>query len=412
MVEAEILAIGSELLTPERIDTNSLWLTAQLNEIGIEVVAKSIVGDHRPRLCQSLLQALSRSQVVICTGGLGPTEDDVTRDAAAEALGVQQIFRDDLWVELQDKFTRVGRTAPTNNRRQALVLEGAESLPNPNGTAPGQYCPSSGGVLVLLPGPPRELKPMFLNHVLPRLRPLAGGQVLTRRTLKVYGLGESALDEKLAPLYPQFPEVVVTTLFTPLDLEVHLSAAGSTPQECQAKIQPLEEEMRRVLGVYCYGTEQQSLAEVVGSLLQEQACTLVTAESLTGGLVAQRITDVAGSSQYFLGSWVTYTDSFKHAQLGVPLDTLEHHGAVSAATAEAMALAARQRSGADLALSLTGFAGPSGGTAENPVGTVYLGLARAHGAESKRLSLPGDRELIRSRAAQAGLDWIRRSLCP
>ena len=408
MPSVEIIAVGSELLTPERVDTNSLWLTAQLNELGFEVTAKSIIGDQRDRLTQAFRQAIASADVVISTGGLGPTEDDVTRDCAAEALGVALEPWDSLWEELKAKFARMGRPIPENNRRQSFVLQGGESLANPNGTAPGQWFFRDGRVFVLLPGPPRELKPMFTNHLVDRLRPLAGANVLVRRTLKVYGLGESAMDELLAPLYPQHPEVTVTTLFTPLDLEVHLLASGATAALGLEKVTPLEQAVREVLGLYVYG--ETSLAEVVGQQLLAAGKTLVTCESLTGGLVAQRVTEVAGSSRYFLGSFVTYSEEMKHQMVGVPEGMLAQFSAVSAPVAEAMAAGARARSGADYALSLTGYAGPEGGTEEDPVGTAYLGLAGPNGVESKRVKFPGDRELVRSRCAQAALDWLRRAL--
>lgn len=410
MPNVEIIAVGSELLTPERVDTNSLWLTAQLNELGFEVTAKAIIGDARERLTQAFRQAWESADVVISTGGLGPTEDDLTRDCAAEALGVPLEAHDSIWEELQAKFARMGRTIPENNRRQSLVLQGAESLANPNGTAPGQWFFRDGKAFVLFPGPPRELKPMFLNQVVPRLRPLAGSNVLVRRTLKIYGLGESAMDELLAPLYPQHPSVSVTTLFTPLDLEVHLLASGATSEEGLLKVSPLEAAVREVLGLYVYGETLQSLAEVVGGQLLAAGKTLVTAESITGGLVAQRVTEVPGSSGYFLGSFVTYSERLKSELLGVPEGMLAQYSAVSWPVAEAMAAGARSRTGADYALSLTGYAGPDGGTAEDPVGTVYLGLAGPAGVETKRVQLIGDRELVRSRAAQASLDWLRRKL--
>ncbi|MBN9417393.1 MAG: competence/damage-inducible protein A [Candidatus Eremiobacteraeota bacterium] len=410
MPNVEILAVGSELLTPERVDTNSLWLTAQLNELGFEVTAKSIIGDHRDRLTLAFRQALASADVVISTGGLGPTEDDLTRDCAAEALGVPLDAVDSIWEDLQAKFSRLGRPIPENNRRQSLVLQGGEWLANPNGTAPGQWFFREGKVLVLLPGPPRELKPMFSNHVAERLRPLAGSNVLVRRTLKIYGLGESAMDELLAPLYGQHPGVSVTTLFTPLDLEVHLLASGATSEEGLLKVSPLEAAVREVLGLYVYGERVQSLAEVVGAQLLAAGKTLATAESITGGLVAQRVTEVAGSSGYFLGSFVTYSERLKSELLGVPEGMLAQYSAVSWPVAEAMAAGARSRTGADYALSLTGYAGPDGGTEEDPVGTVYLGLAGPKGVETKRVKFLGDRELVRSRAAQAALDWLRRAL--
>lgn len=410
MPVVEIIAVGSELLTPERVDTNSLWLTAQLNELGFEVTAKSIIGDQRERLTQAFRQALGSADIVIATGGLGPTEDDVTRECAAEALGVELEHWESLWDELKAKFARMGRPIPENNRRQASVLAGGDSLPNPNGTAPGQWFARPSGALILLPGPPRELKPMFGNHVVERLRPLAGANVLSRRTLKIYGLGESAMDQMIAHLYPQHPDVTVTTLFTPLDLEIHFLASGPTAEHGLQKIAPLEAAVREVLDLYVYGHSQQSLAEVVGELLRDSGQSVVTAESLTGGLVAQRITEVAGSSVYFVGGFVTYSEAMKQQQLGLSQELLLQHTAVSAPVAEAMALGARQRSGADFALSLTGYAGPEGGTEADPVGTVYLGLAGPNGVESRRVKFPGDRELVRSRSAQAALDWLRRTL--
>ncbi|MFN8606936.1 MAG: competence/damage-inducible protein A [Vulcanimicrobiota bacterium] len=410
MASVEIIAVGSELLTPERVDTNSLWLTARLNELGFEVTAKSIVGDQRQRLTQAFRQSLESADIVVATGGLGPTEDDLTRECAAEALGVPLEHWESLWDELKAKFARMGRPIPENNRRQAAVLQGGQSLPNPHGTAPGQWISREGGALILLPGPPRELKPMFSNHVVERLRPLAGANVLSRRTLKVYGLGESAMDQMISHLYPQHPEVTVITLFTPLDLEIHLLASGPTAENGLQKIAPLETAVRGVLDLHVYGHSSESLAEVVGRLLLESGQTLVTAESLTGGLVAQRLTEVAGSSGYFLGAFVTYSERMKQDLLGVSQALLREHSAVSPQVAEAMAEGARRRSGADYALALTGYAGPEGGTDADPVGTVYLGLAGPEGTESRRMTFPGDRELVRSRSAQAALDWLRRTL--
>lgn len=406
----EIVAVGSELLTPERVDTNSLWLTEQLNELGFEVRAKAIVGDDLERLTQAIEEALRGAELVITTGGLGPTEDDLTRDAASRALQRALQPREDLWQELQAKFARLGRPLPENNRRQTLVLEGAQVLPNPRGTAPGQCCElSEDSMVVLLPGPPRELKPMFVDHLRSRLAARGGGRVLVRSLLKVVGLGESAMDELLLPVYAQFPEIRVTTLFTELDLEVHLNAAAESEAQARAMLAPMEKAVEQALGRHVYARGPMTLAQVVGDLLRQRQASLVTAESLTGGMVAQRVTAVAGSSQYFLGSWVTYSDAMKR-ELGVPADVLEAHGAVSAPVAEAMASAARGRSGADFALSLTGVAGPDGGSQETPVGTVYLGLACESGTCSKRVTFPGDREGVRSRAAQAALDWLRRSL--
>lgn len=410
MPNVEILAVGSELLGTDRVDTNSLFLTGELNALGFEVTAKTIVGDHRARLVQAFRQAWQSADIVIATGGLGPTEDDLTRDAAAEALGLQLEHHEDIWLELQGKFARLGRPIPENNRRQASVLCGAESLPNPNGTAPGQFYAADGKVLVLLPGPPRELKPMVLNEVLSRLQPLAGETVLRKRTLKVIGLGESALDERIAGLYRGRDDVTVTTLFTPLDLEVHLLAQGPDAQELDRRLLALEDQVAAALGHHVYARANLSLAEVVGGMLSERRLKVATAESLTGGLLGERISAVPGASTYFLGGFVVYTEAAKRALLGVTQATLETHTAVSGPTGEAMAQGALERTGADYALALTGFAGPGGGSEENPVGTVFIAIAHRDGVQSQRLRLPGDRDLVRSRAAQAALDWLRRTL--
>jgi len=408
--KVEIVAVGSEMLTPERMDTNSLWLTAQLNDLGYEVTAKAVIGDDLGRLVAALLSALQHADVVIAMGGLGPTEDDLTREAAAQALGLGLEHQEFIWQDLLAKFQRMGRPIPVNNRRQAQLLSGAQSLPNPLGTAPGQFWSEQDKILILLPGPPRELKPMFTQWVAPRLREQAGELVLQRRLFKVIGMGESALDEMLQPLYAMHPQIQVTTLFTPLDLEVHLTCTGSDDQSCRAMLLPLEQAIEERLGQYAYSRSQQTLAQVVVHLLKSQQKTLVTAESLTGGMVAERVTAVPGASEVFWGGWVTYTDTMKHQLLGVDPQVLRQQGAVSAAVVEAMAQGARNLAGSDYALSLSGVAGPDGGSDEHPVGCVYLGYSGPDGVKSRRCQFPGDREGVRSRAAQTALDWLRRAL--
>lgn len=410
MPKVEIIAVGSEMLTPERLDTNSLWLTAQLNDLGYEVTAKAVIGDDLARLVAAMLNALQHADVVIAMGGLGPTEDDLTREAAAQALGLSLEHQEPLWQELTAKFQRLGRPIPENNRRQAQLMSGAQSLPNPLGTAPGQIWSNETRTLVLLPGPPRELKPMFSRFVAPRLKEQAGNLVLQRRLFKVIGLGESALDEMLQPLYGLHPQVQVTTLFTPLDLEVHLSCVEGDEQKCRELLHPLEQAIEMRLGQHVYSRAGESLAEVVVQRLKSQKKTLVTAESLTGGMVAERVTAVPGASEVFWGSWVTYNDDMKHRLLGLEEQLLSREGAVSAAVVEAMAQSARQLAGSDYALSLSGVAGPDGGTDEHPVGCVYLGLSGPDGVKSRRCQFPGDREGVRSRAAQTALDWLRRAL--
>lgn len=404
MARVEIVAVGSELLGTSRLDTNSLWLTGQLEDLGHEVTAKAVIGDHRQRLVAAYQQALQAADIVISTGGLGPTEDDLTRDAAAQALGLPLEHREELWVDIQERFARMGRSVPANNRRQALAIQGATSLPNPNGTAPGQMWQGDGKTLVLLPGPPRELKPMFSNHVQSQLS--TGLTARVRRLLKVIGLGESAMEERIAHLYATQPEVEVTTLFTPLDLEIHL--IGS--HERLTNIEALQTSIAQALAEHIYADTETSLAEVVGRRLVEANATLATAESLSGGMLSERVTAVAGSSRYFQGGWVTYSEQQKQRQLGISADLLQEYSAVSEPVARAMAEAAQRQAGADYALALTGYAGPDGGTEADPVGTVYVGLATPKGSQVRRLRLLGDREQVRSRACQAALDWLRLSI--
>lgn len=407
--QVEIVAVGSELLSPERADTNSPWMNSRLEELGYQVTARTILGDDLVRLADGFRLALKHCNWLIVCGGLGPTEDDRTRQAMAEALDVPLNHQEDLWQALILRFQQWGRPIPENNRRQALLLEGATALPNPTGTAPGQIWRSAKGGVVLLPGPPRELQPMFLNHLVPILRHSSQPQILLRRLYRVIGMGESALDELLQPLYPRFPEVQVTTLFTSLDLEVQLLCRASTLEAAEKSLSKFEDLLIEVLGDSVYSRSGQSLAEVVVRRLHSLGACLVTVESLTGGLLASRLTDVPGASQVYPGGWVTYSDAQK-VSLGVTPQLLAEHGAVSAAVAAAMAEAGRDQADADYALALTGWAGPEGGTEADPVGTVYIGLASRHQVESRRFRFPGDRELIRSRAAQAALDWLRRGL--
>ena len=403
-MRAEIIAVGSELLGSDRTDTNSLWLSAQLDLLGIEVGAKAVVGDRPERLAAVFRQSLEHASLVIATGGLGPTEDDVTREALAMALGVELNFQPELWDEIVARFQQWGRNTPENNRRQAYLLAGAESLPNPQGTARGQWVGWQDRHLVLLPGPPRELKPMVENHVVPRLRLLPGTTQKARVVLRVFGLGESALDEQLAPVYRRFPQVEVTVLFSPLDLEVHLTSASGQDLE------QMVGEVRDSLGMACYATGSTSLARVLVEHLVERGLTLSLAESLTGGLTGSLLTEVAGASGCLKGGWITYTDEMKQLCLGVPRELLELHGAVSQEVACAMAEGARHRAGTDFSLALTGFAGPGGGTQEHPVGTCFVALASSGETQVRRLRLVGDREMVRLRAAQSALDLLRRRL--
>jgi nicotinamide-nucleotide amidase len=410
MLTAEIIAIGSELLTPERADTNSLWLTEKLNQLGIEVKLKTIVGDDDARLEGAIRDALKRSRVVITTGGLGPTEDDITRKAAARALGRRLILDDRVLEAIRERFNRLGREMPEINARQAMVIEGAEVLPNPHGTAPGLYVEHEGRSVILLPGPPREMQPMFETYVRPKLEAKAGNTRVVRRILRVVGLGESAVDERIAPVYTRYKNPTTTILFNRAEVEIHLTARAATEREAELLLDGLAGQLEERLGDAIFAFRGETMEEVVGLKLAVGGYTLAVAESCTGGLIAQRLTDVPGASAYFIEGVVAYSNEAKIRTLGVPRELIERCGAVSAPVAEAMAEGVRRRAGTDFGLAVTGIAGPSGGTEDKPVGLVFVALADDAHTEHRRLMLTGDRQLIRWRASQAALDLLRRRL--
>src|SRR5437763_4326997 len=337
MLTAEIIAVGSELLTPFRTDTNSLWLTDRLNSVGVEVRLKTIVGDDDARLEETISDAMKRSGVVGITGGLGPTEDDITRKIAARALSRRLLLDDEVLEEIKAKFLHWGRKMPDINARQAMVMEGAEVLPNPNGSAPGMYVEHDSRVVALLPGTPREMEPMFDTHVLPRIDARAGGVRVARRVLRVAGLGESAVDERIAPVYTQYKNPQTSILFTNTDIEIHLTAQGKTEQEAELLLDGLAGQIEERLGHSIFAFRGETMEEVVGLRLAVNGFTLAVAESCTGGLVAHRLTEVPGSSNYFMEGAVTYSNEAKTRLLGVPAKIIEEYGAVSAEVAEAMA---------------------------------------------------------------------------
>ncbi len=408
MLSAEIIDIGSELLTPDRTDTNSLWLTEKLNEIGIEVKLKTIVGDDELRLEETIKDALKRSEIVITTGGLGPTEDDITRQVAAGAIGRELVFHEDLAEELRRRFLKWGREMPEINKRQAFVIEGARVLPNPNGSASGMLVETDGKFLAVFPGPPRELKPMFENYVLPEFKKIAGEIIVRRKILRVSGMGESAIDEAIAPIYKQFKSVQTSILFNRSEVEIHLTARSESAPEANRILQELSDKIVEKLGIAVFTTDGEQMEQVVGKLLAEHGKTLSVAESCTGGLIGERLTDVAGSSAYFIEGAIAYANEAKIRTLNVAPEIIEKHGAVSAEVAEAMAKGMRTRAATDFAISVTGIAGPTGGTEEKPVGTVFIGYADKIQVKSLKIILPGDRYLIRWRASQTALDYLRR----
>ena len=409
-MEAEIIAVGSELLTSQRIDTNSLFITDQLNALGVEVRRKMVVGDDRDLLTASIREALERVEIVILTGGLGPTEDDLTRDAVAAATGRKLIFRDDLRDAIADRFRRMNRKMAEINLRQAYAVDGAEALPNPNGTAAGQWLEHENRVIMMLPGPPHEMKPMFLGQCVPRLAQRLPTRAIRTRFYRVAGMGESDLDQLIAPVYTKYTNPVTTILAAPSDIQIHLRARCDTAEEAESLLAEVGPPIEALLGDRIYSRNGDSLEAVVGAQLIERGATLSVAESCTGGLLGQRITSVAGSSKYFVGGFLVYNDFTKELLLGLDRNLINARTAVSEEVACAMAEAARKRTGSTYAVSVTGEAGPESASGA-PVGTVFIAVASPDlPTDFRRLQLPGDRARVRTFAAQAALDFLRRKL--
>ncbi|MBV9294411.1 MAG: competence/damage-inducible protein A [Acidobacteriaceae bacterium] len=409
--DAEIIAIGSELLTPQNLDTNSLVVTEHLNLLGVDVVTKQVIGDDRARLSEAIRVAVDRSCVVVLIGGLGPTEDDVTREAVADALDLNLVLSLEQESVLISRFRQINRPMAKNNIKQAYLLEGAAAMPNPHGTAPGQFLSTRHGALALLPGPPRELKPMVVNELIPRLKPVLPRRVIRVRTFRITGIGESDLDAMIAPVYKKYQNPATTVLSSPGDLTVILRAQAETEEQADSLLREAGNPIAQLLGDRVYSEKaNESLEALVGCLLRKHHANIATAESCTGGLIAARLTELAGSSDFFVAGYVTYTDAQKQDVLGVPKDLIAKHGAVSEPVAAAMAEGARRRTGASYALSATGYAGPDGGTEFNPVGTVYLGIAGPGGTRVVRVRYGGDRYRTRMWATQSALDLLRKTL--
>ena len=413
-MNAEIIAVGSEMLTPHRVDTNSLYLTEQLNLLGVDVIFKSIVGDNLRHLVAAAQHGLFRSDVVIFSGGLGPTEDDLTREAVAEALGVG-LHRDaEIVASLEKRFAERGWKMTPNNAKQADVIEGATVLPNPNGTASGQWLSGQfegrERIVILLPGPPHEMKALFDSEVRERLRAKVPAAHLFTRTLKIAMLGESAVDARVSPIYKRYSDVETTILAGAGEIELHFKARGATLEAAQASADKVADLVEGELDDAVYSRDGQTLEQIVGYWLQMRNSTVAVAESCTGGLLAERITSVAGSSRYFIGGAVVYSNNLKTELAGVPSEMLERHGAVSREVAAALAEGIRYRCESTLGVGITGVAGPGGGSAEKPVGIVYHAVASDSGTEVVQRNFPGDRKRIRRFASTMALDMVRRKL--
>ena len=409
-MNAEIIAVGSELLTARKIDTNSLWLTDQLNQLGIDVTQKCVVGDDRDRLAEAVRGALDRSPIVILTGGLGPTEDDVTREAVAQALIRRLIHSDEVLQGIEARFARLGRKMADINRRQAFLVEGAEKLDNPNGTAPGQWIDLPGKIMMLLPGPPGELKPMFLTLCLQRLRERLPARVLRTRCYRVAGMGESDLDQLISPAYKPYNNPATTILAAAGDIQIHLRSFCETAEEAEELLAEVGSKIEALLGDRIYSRSEDPLEAVLGALLKSRQATLAVAESCTGGLLGGRITEVPGSSDWFVGGFQVYGKDMKTRLLGLDERMVKQFGVVSAAVARAMAESARDRTGATYALSVTGEAGPDSSTPDVEPGTVWIGVAGPDGVDARMFRFPGNRERVRTFAVQTALNLLRTHL--
>lgn len=410
MLAAEIIAIGSELLMPQFRDTNSLYLTEQLNAVGIPVTMKTIVGDEENYLEHAVRGAMERTPVLITIGGLGPTEDDLTRKVVAHVLQRELVLNDDILSRLHRRYKARGIDMPPNNARQALVPAGAEILGNKNGTAPGLWMRTEKNHVILLPGPPSELKPMFEASCVPRLHEMAGGIAIARCVFRTACLFESALDARIAPIYTKYKNIETTVLAKPGQVEVRLTARGKNQEEAERLMRELGDQIDHELDEYIFARSEQSLEEVVGLLLVMKNATISVAESCTGGLLAERLTNVSGSSRYFMSGIVTYSNESKMELAGIPPLLLEMQGAVSAEVAGGLAEGIRQRANTTIGVGITGVAGPTGGSGEKPVGTVHVAVALPSGTVHRQFLFPGDREKIRWQASQAGLDMVRREL--
>ncbi len=411
---AEIIAVGSELLTPYRQDTNSLFLTEQLNGVGVTVIFKTIVGDRQPHLVQAVAVALKRADIVFVMGGLGPTEDDLTREAVAAALGLRVRRNGDLLAALYKRFAERRSSMPANNTKQADLIEGAEILPNPNGTAPGQWLDLVVGehrkLVVLLPGPPAELKPMFTAECMPRLTESLPPRHIARRELRIAMLPESEVDARLAPIYTRFTDVETTILAKPGEIQLHMLCSKAILEVAEARVSELASRVEEEMEDAVFSSQGESLEQIVLYYLGIRGATVAVAESCTGGLLAERLTAISGSSRSFLGGAVVYTEAAKTLFADVPEELLEEKGAVSKEVAEALARGIRRRLQASIGVGITGIAGPLGATPATPVGLVHIALDDGKEMSACERHFRGDRERVRLLASQQALDMLRRKL--
>jgi nicotinamide-nucleotide amidase len=416
-MRAEIVAIGAELLLGFVVNSDTAYLGRVLAGLGVDCYFHVTVGDNPKRLAETLQTALSRADCVITCGGLGPTVDDITLETVARVTGKPLVAHPEILRKIRARFARLGIRMPKSNARQALLPQGAIPFANDVGTAPGfllKVRSSEFGVLekllVALPGPPAELIPMVEKRLIPRLRRFTGGSVIRSKTLKVTGLTESEVDAKVRDLLALKGKATLGIYAHPAQVDLRITAKASSPSAAKRLIAGVEAKIRRRLGPLIFGTDEEALEGAVGKLLKVKKLTLGLAESCTGGLLGHRITEVPGSSDYFLGGVVTYANELKKSSLGVPEEFLKRFGAVSPQVARAMAQGVRRFTGSDLGLAITGIAGPAGGNRKKPVGLVYIALSISKGTKVFRYLFSGDRSTIKFKASQAALDLLRCAL--
>jgi nicotinamide-nucleotide amidase len=413
MREVEIVAVGTELLLGQLVDTNTAFIAARLAESGIDVHATHCIGDNEQRIATAIREALKRAEGVLTTGGLGPTVDDLTKEAVCDALGLDTELYEPALLQMERLFASFGRPMRENNRKQAELPRGSRPLPNPNGTAPGFIAFSHDGKFVAcMPGVPREMKPMLIEHVVPFLRERIGSRdAIYTRILHTIGIGESEIDHRIAELFRRSENPKIAVLAHDFRADVKIMAKADSPKSAQGLIAPLQAELERRLDGYIFGRDGETPANAIHSLLQRHRCRLAVAESFTGGRVAAALTSVAGASEWFVGGVIAYANSVKQRELGVSEKTLASSGAVSEETALEMARGVRERLGADIGLATTGIAGPTGGTREKPVGLGWFALDDARGgAKASPRELGGDRETIAQRATTIALGMLWRHL--
>jgi nicotinamide-nucleotide amidase len=410
-MEAEIISVGTELLLGQIPNTNAQYLGEKLATLGIGLHHIITVGDNAGRLKLALEAAWQRADIIILTGGLGPTQDDITKETVADFLHLDLVLDQPSLETIRCFFAKRGHHMTANNVKQALLPKGSVALPNPNGTAPGVWLEYDGKIIIILPGPPFELQPMWEHHVMPRLAKILGGKhtVIRSRIVKIYGIGESAAEERVKDLVTS-SNPTLASYAKATEIQFRLTAKAETEEEADKLLCSLEEKLHARLGEYIFAYDEETMQEIVGQLLTKHNLTLAVAESCTGGLVSHWLTNIPGSSTYFQGGVVSYSNQLKEQLLQVPIEMLREHGAVSQEVAEAMATGIKRLAQVDLGAAVTGIAGPSGGTPEKPVGLVYIAVADQTGVYSRRYEWHGIREIIKQRAAQALLNLIRQRI--